>query len=293
MDNLPSFSIVVPTYNRPNPLAACLAAINQLNYPTDRFELIVADDGSSPTVRDIVDRFVGKMKIRFVQLSNGGPARARNIGATHAAGEFIAFTDDDCRVDPDWLNALAVAAVACPDHLIGGQVQNALSDNLYAEASQLLVEYLYSHYTDRRGLPRFFTSNNMALSAESFHRLGGFDTKFGLAAGEDRDFCHRWRHGGGRLHYAPDALIRHFHTLTAAQFWRQHANYGRGARQFHQQRAVRERRRVRIERPRFYYELIRYPLRERSAGCSRKMRLALLLAIAQVGNGYGFWRARN
>jgi GT2 family glycosyltransferase len=63
---------------------------------------------------------------------------------------------------------------------------------------------------------RFFPSNNLAVSKKRFHELGGFDTSFLLAGGEDREFCYRWLQSGGRLRRAPNAVVEHAHRLNPA-----------------------------------------------------------------------------
>src|SRR5690606_37106150 len=75
--------------------------------------------------------------------------------------------------------------------------------------------------------------------AEGFARLGGFDTSFPLAAGEDYDFCHRWQHSGGQAVYVPQSVIHHRHAYTLRSFMRQHFGYGRGQLQFRRRVAHR------------------------------------------------------
>ena len=102
MEN-PSFSIVIASYRRPGPLAACLQSLAQLDYPRDRFEAVVVDDGSQPSLAPVVEAARGPLEVRFLRQKNAGPATARNTGAAQARGRFLAFTDDDCAPSPDWL----------------------------------------------------------------------------------------------------------------------------------------------------------------------------------------------
>lgn len=76
------------------------------------------------------------------------------------------------------------------------------------------MSYLYEYgltSVGRMPWTGFFASNNLAVPAGEFKRLGGFDVDFPLAAGEDRDFCARWNEAGLPSHYAPDARIWHRH----------------------------------------------------------------------------------
>lgn len=92
----PTFSIVVPTYRRPQALRRCLAALSRLDYPRERFEVLVVDDGSDESPEPIVTEARGTVNARLIQQDHAGPARARNRGAAEATGTFLAFTDDDC-----------------------------------------------------------------------------------------------------------------------------------------------------------------------------------------------------
>jgi glycosyltransferase involved in cell wall biosynthesis len=107
-------SVVVPTFRRPRLLDRCLAALARQTCPPDTFEIVVADDGGDSATRAVVlrrGRAAGGPRVRYVRVSGRrGPAAARNQGWRAAAGEIIAFTDDDCVPDPDWLQQ-GVAAV--------------------------------------------------------------------------------------------------------------------------------------------------------------------------------------
>src|SRR5215813_1646861 len=98
---LPRFSIVVPTYRRPAILAGCLDAVARLDYPCDRFEAIVVDDGGGAVE---LPRAYADVDMVLLTQAHAGPAAARNTGAARARGDFLAFTDDDCRPDPGWLS---------------------------------------------------------------------------------------------------------------------------------------------------------------------------------------------
>src|SRR5271170_7752963 len=101
------FSIVVPTYNRPRQLAACLAALARLDYPRDRFHVVVVDDGSASPMDTVIAAFRDRLDIECHRQANSGPGPARNRGARSAKGRILAFTDDDCAPHSDWLKTLA------------------------------------------------------------------------------------------------------------------------------------------------------------------------------------------
>ena len=286
MADAPIFSIVIPTYNRPAQLAACLQACGRLDYPRDCFEVIVVDDGGISSLDEVVARFDGVLKLRLLRQENAGPAAARNRGASKAGGEFLAFTDDDCSPDPKWLEALAAQFVASPDCAVGGQTLNALTDNLYSTASQHLISYLFSYYNAVPHAARFFPSNNLAFPTRQFRGIGGFDVTYPRAAAEDRELCDRWLHHGYRMIYAAEAVVSHSHDLTFRTFLGQHFRYGRGAFCFHQIRARRGQHRFKVEPPSFYFNMLRYPFV--NAKGVEALVLMLLLAVTQVVNAAGF-----
>lgn len=285
-DERPFITIVIPTYSRPLALAACLDSLTRLNYPRDRFEAIVVDDGSETSPEAVVASFRGQHDVRLLTQPHAGPAAARNTGAAAARGQYLAFTDDDCAPDPNWLDALAAQLTKTPDHLIGGRIVNALPGNACSTASQLLVSYLYTYYNADPRRARFFTSNNLGVSTEGFHAMGGFDTTYTRTAAEDRDLCERWLYQGHRLSYAPEAIVYHSHALTLGSFWQQHFNYGKGALRFRQARAYRDQQRIKVEPPAFYLNMVRYPFSEKQTG--QAFRVALLLILSQLANGSGF-----
>lgn len=283
MTSLPTFSIVIPTYRRPERLADCLQSLAALDYPRDRFEVIVVDDGSGTP---LVPRSA-PLELTVMAQPHAGPATARNSGAARARGNYLAFTDDDCMAEAGWLRGLAAHLAEAPDHAIGGRTVNALPENPYSSATQLLLDFLYE-WSVRSGSGAFFASNNLAVPTGLFRARGGFDTGFPLAAGEDREFCDRWARLGGRLTYAPDAVIRHGHPLTLRGYWRQHVNYGRGALRFHRLRTRAAAGRRTGTPLSFYLRLVTYPL-TRAAG-ARRLSLTALLALAQIATATGYWR---
>lgn len=105
----PFFSIIVATYARSAQLATCLQSLTHLEYPRDRFEVIVVDDGSKVPPEAEVAGFHGRLHVTLLTQHHAGPAKARNTGAARAKGQFLAFTDDDYVPSNNWLQALQSA----------------------------------------------------------------------------------------------------------------------------------------------------------------------------------------
>lgn len=282
---LPSFSVVVPTYERPVQLAACLHSLAQLDYPRERFEVLIVDDASERPPLELIERFRDALDVKLVeQTKNAGPAAARNLGARSACGEFLAFTDDDCEPELEWLRAFASRFRESPARIVGGCTINALASNPYSETSQLIIDVVYAHFNRDSEDARFFASNNFAVHAESFRDAGGFDETFRTS--EDREICARWRSRGLLMTYEPRAVVRHSHRLTLGSLWRQHFGYGRGALRFHRARETQGDGPFKPDAD-FYTKLLRTALSQTPR--AKAAQLTALLLWSQMANAAGFF----
>ena len=164
------FSVVIPTCNRPEPLGACLAALGQLDFPREAFEVIVVDDGSDRPVEEVVTRVGSPLNVSVLTRANGGPASARNAAAERARGHYLAFTDDDCLPATDWLTRLDARFQQNPHHMVGGRTINGATASPCASLSQLVVDAAYEHYNIDPRHAVFFAANNMAMAAARFRK---------------------------------------------------------------------------------------------------------------------------
>jgi len=281
-------SVIIPTYNRPEQLVNCLQALSRLDFPGERFEVIVVDDGGGYSLKALLEPFHSLIDLKILKAKHGGPASARNIGTSIAKGDYLVFTDDDCEPSPHWLKNISALFLKRPDNAIGGKTINGLPDNIYAATSQLLISYLYEYYKAVTDYRRFFTSNNLAVPADGFHAIGGFDEKtFYHAAGEDRDFCYRWLQQGFPMIYDPNIIIYHSHRLNLLTFLKQHLNYGRGAFRFHHSRKRLNSEPMTIEPISFYINMLRFPYTD--AQGKRLLQIQMLLILSQVLNTLGYF----
>ncbi len=279
----PFFSVIIPTFNRPLQLARCLQALARSRYPRDQFEVLVVDDGGARSLEPVIAAFRQHLDVTLLIQPHAGQSQARNTATAQARGKYLAFTDDDCAPDPGWLSNLEQYFAEVPSNAIGGQTVNALDSNPYSTASQRIIDYVYSYYNADPTRARFFTSNNIALPAKSFHAIGGFDSNF--QTGEDRDLCDRWLCHGYAMTFAPDALIYHLHPLTLQEFFKQHFEYGCGAYHFYQM-SHRRRHDGRSIETRFYLGLcnLQYFAKQERW----RLKYAGLVAVWQAANLAGF-----
>jgi GT2 family glycosyltransferase len=285
----PLCTIVIPTRRRPRLLAECLRSIAEADYPSDRLEVIVVDDGGGGAETALAG-MRGRLELSVLRCQGVGPAAARNAGAERAGGEVVAFTDDDCRASPGWLRALVDALGKAPRQAAGGYTVNALPSYRWSTASQRIIDLVYAYYNANPSRATFLTTNNLAVPAAAFHDVGGFDADFRTA--EDRDFCRRWLARGLELAYVPEALVLHAHALTLKAFVRQHFDYGRGAFRFH--RRAGDEGDAQLRTVAGFYGSVPRLMRAtvNGDGAAGVAKLAADLAIWQAANGAGFaWEA--
>jgi len=280
------FSIIVPTFNRPDHLRACLHALGQLDYAPDRFEIIVVDDGGRVDLTQLETPPALRQRLRWIRQSNKGPAAARNQGALEACGRWLAFTDDDCRPDRHWLAALADALAGGEHLLVGGHTRNRLRENTFSEVSQLITDAAYAYFNRDGSQARFLASNNMAVWREAFLAIGGFDETF-RPASEDRELCDRWLWLGRRILWVDGADVEHGNALTLSGFLRQHFSYGRGAFLFHRRRRLRGS--GLLHQDLGFYASARSLLVKPALASARPWATLGLLAAWQVANTLGFF----
>jgi len=285
----PFFSIIIPTYNRPRQLHECLKSIERLEFPKKRFEVIVVEKGSKRPLRKLIRSFDNHFSAKLVRQSNAGPAAARNLGAAHAMGDLLVFTDDDCLTVPNWLSKLEKRFDENPKNIIGGRTINTLENNSFAATSQLIIDFAYQYHNADFANARFFASNNMAVPATLFQSIGGFDARF--RASEDREFCDRWLWQGYRMTYAPEIVVHHANPLRLQTYLRQHFNYGRGAFHFHLFRTKRHGLPMSLESKAFYANLLIYPLIRKRY--KEVIFSEALLLLSQVASLLGYFTERR
>lgn len=209
-------SVVVPTRDRPDALARCLAALAEQR-TTEPLEVVVVDDGGGAVAPGG----------RVVQAGGRGPAAARNLGVRAARGRVVCFVDDDCVPAADWAQRLANA---CGEG--GAAAGDTVADpaaGAAARAAQLLTNTLLrASRDDATGELRFAPTCNLACAAATL-AAQPFDESFALAAGEDREWCARLVARGGVLRHVPEAVVVHRPRLGVRGLVRQQVRYGRGA----------------------------------------------------------------
>jgi GT2 family glycosyltransferase len=169
----PRFTIVIPTFNRPRQLHECLEAVCELAAPPGGIEVIVVNDGGESVD---VGQFRTRIPLRLVEQANAGPATARNRGSRLAQGEYLAFTDDDCRPEKGWLQAFGEALKRNPT--TGGRVHGERTEEQRAEASQALSPICTGTSTGRKARRACSRPTICACRGRGLCRSGDFRRAF-------------------------------------------------------------------------------------------------------------------
>ena len=215
----PKISVVVCTFNGSRTIRDCLEGIGKLRYPN--YETIVVDDGSRDGAGDIAAEY----DVRLIRTENQGLSAARNVGWQSAAGEIVAYIDDDARPDPDWLTYLAAAflkedyaGVGGPNIPVpgDGNTANCVANSPGGPAHVLLSDCEAEH----------IPGCNMAFRRSWLEAINGFDPQF-RQAGDDVDICWRTRERGGKLGFSPAAMVWHHYRRTVRAYWKQQMGYGK------------------------------------------------------------------
>ncbi len=218
-DNI-QISVVVCTYNRVALLERVLDLLAAQAFPPDRYEVVVVDNNSDDGTRAMVERLAGRAKVavRYLFEPRQGKSFALNHGIRAARGRWLAFTDDDVRVEPDWLERVYVRLETDRPDLMGGRVvpdwAGSWPDWFRPDYYGVVGVY------DLGDAPIFLTLGrhrlpggaNMAGRADTFRRFGPFreDLSDGrLHRSEDFELFQRVLLQGGRVLYAPDVVVHH------------------------------------------------------------------------------------
>lgn len=194
-NDMPFISVIVPTRNRAAMLDRLLQSLARVTYPA--WEVIVVDDGSTDGTRGVVERRrEAGLAVAYYFQTWQKMGMARNLGIQHAQGTIVTFTDDDCIVEPAWLQAIAATFDAHPEALgVQGQTR---TDRQSMTPFTRQVEQLAG------GQP--YRTCNIAYRAETVRELGGFDPH--LIRGEDVVMGMRVLERGPIV-FAPKAVVIH------------------------------------------------------------------------------------
>ena len=214
-------SVIVCTRNGRERIGACLRAVQKMT--GGGMETIVVDDGSDDGTADYVAaEFPG---VKLIRLEASGLSAARNAGAQAAVGAVLAFTDDDCEPDVEWIARIRPLFETGKFAAAGGPNLPPRPRN-WEEAVVCAAPGAPSHVMLDDEEAEHLPGCNLVVTRAAFMAIGGFNPQF-RTAGDDVDFCWRLREAGLRLGFAPGAFVWHWRRPSVLAFLRQQMGYGR------------------------------------------------------------------
>ena len=221
----PRLSVIVPCLDAADTLATQLRALAAQRW-SEPWEVIIADNGSTDATRDVAARYHGHVPgLRVIDAAaRRGAASARNAGARAARGTVLAFVDADDEVAPGWVAAMGsaledhdVVASRFDVHRLNAPWVRGSRRNKQATG---LLTFAYAPYF------QFCGGGGLGVTRALHDAVGGLDES--LRDVEDTDYCYRLQLAGGKLHFAPDAVLHVRYRDTLGGLVRQAARWAAG-----------------------------------------------------------------
>jgi glycosyltransferase involved in cell wall biosynthesis len=233
-----TFSVVIPTYRRPETLFPVLDALGRQASPPE-FEVVVVDDGSGDDTPRRLSAYRPPYPFRFFSQPNAGPASARNRGVREARGRVVLFLGDDTVPEPALLSVHGQThgeSRPYPVAVLGYTTwpRDLRVSPFLHHINEYGLQFGYGLIRDTEQVPfNFFYTSNVSLPREILLEAGLFDTTFPHAAWEDIEVAYRLMQRGMRMLYRPQAVARHHHDITFVSFRRRQEKAGEAAAIFY------------------------------------------------------------
>ena len=204
MENQKLISIVIPVYNGAGTITAAMQGVMK-QYHSAPKEIIVVDDGSADQTAELVKKF---NDVIYVHQINSGPASARNTGFRKSKGELVFFTDSDCIPQLDWIEKMLPHFQDPTIGVVAGSYGIANAKSRLADC--IYREIIYRHHTRMPDFPKSFGSYNFCIRRNLMERLGGFNTSYRYASGEDNDLSYKVLDFGYKIYFERNSIVTHY-----------------------------------------------------------------------------------
>ncbi len=191
------------------------------------FEVIIVEDGSTKTCKDVCDKYADILVLHYYAKENSGPGQSRNYGAERASGDYLLILDSDVVLHEGYIQAVEDSLKETPAEAFGGPdaahpsftpVQKAIS---YSMTSFFTTGGIRGGKTK---LDKFYPrSFNMGIRRDVYLQMGGFSK---MRFGEDIDFSYRIVEAGYQPRLFPEAWVWHKRRTDFRKFFRQVYNSG-------------------------------------------------------------------
>ena len=219
------YSIIVPVFNRPDEVDELLESLS--NQTLRDFEVIIVEDGSIKTCKDVCDKYAGILSLYYYAKENSGPGQSRNYGAERAKGDYLIILDSDVVLPTGYLEAVDKELKQNPTEAFGGPDAAHPSFTPIQKAISYSMTSFFTTGGIRGGkakLDKFYPrSFNMGIRRDVYLQLGGFSK---MRFGEDIDFSYRIVEAGHKPRLFPEAWVWHKRRTDFRKFFRQVYNSG-------------------------------------------------------------------
>lgn len=215
----PFVSVIVPVYNGEDSIGETIQKILAQNYQGQK-EIIIVNDGS----KDQTEQIVRTYPVIYLCQDNAGPASARNLGAKHARGNILVFTDADCCAEQHWLSRLMEGFVSDDIGAVAGSYSIANKQFMLARIIHDEIRFRHEHLMP--DFPQAFGSYNVAIKKEVFQKVLGFSTGYRCASGEDNDLSYKILKAGYKIKFVKNALVAHYHQTHVWKYLKEQYRHG-------------------------------------------------------------------
>ena len=209
-------SIIVPAYNEEKTISDCLDSLLSQNYPSDKYEVIVVNDGSTDNTESIIRAFAKEYPhVILVSEENRGKGSAQNFGLKYARGNLVLITDADAVVPPDWISTMT-QELRKADVALGGcylYLTSTVSRLEKIQNAEYLISFKYGGF---RGVPR--SGANIGFKKTLADGLGGFNESIKSTTA---DFVKRAKAKGYVIGFNPDIAVLTKGTSSLTGFIKQ------------------------------------------------------------------------
>lgn len=219
------YSIIVPVYNRPDEVDELLESLCKQSFKD--FEVIIVEDGSSVACKEMCDKYMERLDLKYFLKQNSGPGQTRNYGAERSKGEYLIVLDSDVVLPEDYLQAVEDELLRQSADAFGGPDR---AHDSFTDTQKAISYSMTSFFTTggirggKKKLDKFYPrSFNMGIRRDVYMQLGGFSK---MRFGEDIDFSIRIFDAGYKCRLFPDAWVWHKRRTDMRKFFRQVYNSG-------------------------------------------------------------------
>ena len=280
-NKVPFVSVIIPVYNDVDRIENCLKALENQNYPKDRYEVIVVDNGSNENIEKVDGKYE---HVRLLKESHPGSYAARNTGINSARGEILAFTDSDCVPSLEWLTKGVEALLSVPGcGQVGGNIVITFKDagnptivEIYDSVTGFDVKWFLEDV-------HFAAGANNFIFKEAVNRVGLFNST--LKSGGDYELGRRIYAFGYKQVYSGEASVFHPARSTFKALFAKHLRIAGG------DYIIPGKKLPYIKRHKIFIWAVIYILKAKRAGSvNKRVQLVLIHAIIRMISNYEVMR---